>query len=117
MDLVIDVFVFLHLIGMASLFGGLFVQVRSDRRVVSNAVLHGILTQVVTGLVLVGLHEAEAEPVPGYFHAKMGVKLVVALVILGLVLWQRRRAELAPAIYATLTGLTVLNIGVAVFWH
>ncbi len=117
MDLALDVFVFLHLIGMASLFGGLFVQVRSDTRVVSNAVLHGILTQVVTGVALVGLHEAEPDPVPDYFHAKMGVKLVVALVILGLVLWERRRAALAPGVYAALLALTTLNIGVAVFWH
>ncbi len=44
-----DVLLFLHLLGMASLFGGLFVQVRSDPRVVNNAIFHGILTQVVTG--------------------------------------------------------------------
>jgi len=117
MDLATDVFVFLHLLGMAGLFGGLFTQLRAEPRVVNNAMLHGILTQVVTGVVLVGLHEAESGSVPGYFHAKMGVKLGVALVILVVVLLQRRRPRLSDGGFLALLALTIANIAVAVFWH
>jgi hypothetical protein len=114
MDLLRDILIFLHFLGLASLFGGLFVQVKADPRVVNNAVLHGILTQVVTGLLLVGLLEADEDATPN--HAKIGVKLAVALVILVLVLANRKKPALPNGLYLGLLGLTVLNIGVAVFW-
>jgi hypothetical protein len=114
MDLVHDVLLFLHLIGMASLFGGLFVQVKSSPRVVNNAMFHGILTQLVTGLLLVGVLEGGDDPVD---HAKIGVKLVIALVIGALVVMNRKKGALTNGMYGALMGLTVLEIGVAVFWH
>ena len=55
MDILHEILVFLHLIGFAALFGGLFVQLRSDARVVNAAMFHGILTQVLTGLLIVGV--------------------------------------------------------------
>ncbi len=110
-----DVLLFLHLIGMAALFGGLFVQVRAEPRVVNNAMFHGILTQLVTGLLLVGV--LEGMPDEHVDNAKIGVKLVVALVIGVLVLVNRRKPVLPNRLYLGLLGLTVVNIGVAVFWH
>jgi hypothetical protein len=113
MEIARDVLVFLHFIGLAALFGGLFVQLKADRRVVNNAVLHGILTQVVTGLLLVGVLEAQE---PEVDHAKVGVKLAVALVILVLALVNRRKPALPAGLFFGLMGLTALNIAVAVFW-
>ena len=113
MDLARDVLVFLHFIGLAALFGGLFVQLKSRPRVVNNAMLHGILTQLVTGLALVGLAEADDGDVN---HAKIGVKLVVALVIAGLVVANRKKAALADGAFFAMLGLTTLNVAVAVFW-
>ncbi|HSE71383.1 MAG TPA: hypothetical protein VLA97_11550 [Nocardioidaceae bacterium] len=113
MDLLRDILVFLHFIGLASLFGGLFVQIKADPRVVNNAMFHGILTQLVTGIALVGLLEAEPEPVN---HAKVGVKLVVALVIGVLVLVNRKKPSIPNGLFMGLLGLTTLNIAVAVFW-
>lgn len=112
MDFLHDLLLFLHFLGLASLFGGLFVQMRSEQRVVNSAMLHGILTQLVTGLLLTGVAEAGDDPVD---HVKIGVKLVVALVIGALVFTQRRKT-LSNLIYLALTGLTVLNVAVAVFW-
>jgi hypothetical protein len=114
MDFLHDVLVFLHLIGMASLFGGLFVQVKADPRVVNNAMLHGIITQLVTGLLLVGVAEGRDVEVD---NAKIAVKLVVALVIGVLVVRGRKQPALSNTVYLALLALTVLNVGVAVFWH
>ena len=114
MDLLRDVLLFLHFIGLAALLGGLFVQVKANPRVVNNAMFHGILTQLVTGLLLVGLLEAGDDAVD---HAKVGVKLTVALVIGALVLVNRKKQSLADGLYLGLLGLTALNIAVAVFWH
>jgi FtsH-binding integral membrane protein len=113
MSLLHDVLVFLHFIGLAALFGGLFTQLRSNPRVVNAAVLHGILTQLVTGVLLVGVAEADDADVD---HAKVGVKLVVALVVGVLVWMNRRKTALPDGLFFGLMGLTALNIGVAVFW-
>jgi hypothetical protein len=114
MDFLRDLLLFLHIIGLAALFGGLFVQIKSDPRVVNNAMLHGILTQLVTGLLLVGVLEGSDADVN---HAKVGVKLLVALVIGVLVVVNRKKTALPNGLYLALLGLTVLDIGVAVFWH
>jgi lysylphosphatidylglycerol synthetase-like protein (DUF2156 family) len=113
MEILRDVLVFLHFLGLAALFGGLFVQIRSDRRVVNNAVLHGVLTQLVTGLLLVGVLEGLDADVD---NAKIGVKLVVALVIAVLAFANRKKPAVPTGLYLGLLGLTVLNVAVAVFW-
>ena len=114
MDFVRDLLLFLHFVGLASLFGGLFVQIKAAHRVVNSAVLHGILTQLVTGLLLVGVLEAGDHPVD---HAKVGVKLLVALVIGVLAVTHRKRPALPDGVYFSMVGLTLANIAVAVFWH
>ena len=114
MDFLRDLLLFLHFIGLAALFGGLFVQVKAHPRVVNNAMFHGILTQLVTGLLLVGVLEAGDHEVD---NAKIGVKLMVALVIGALILVNRKKQALADGLYLGLLGLTVVNIAVAVFWH
>jgi Na+-translocating ferredoxin:NAD+ oxidoreductase RnfD subunit len=115
MDFLRDLLLFFHFIGLAALFGGLFVQIKAEPRVVNNAMFHGILTQLVTGLALVGV--LEGMPDEDVNHAKIGVKLVVALVIGALVVVNRKKRVLPNGLYFALLGLTVLNIGVAVFWH
>lgn len=114
MEILRDILVFLHFIGLAALFGGLFVQIKSDPRVVNNAVIHGALTQVVTGLLLVGLLEADADA--DVNHAKIGVKLLVALVITVLAFANRKKSSIPGGLFFGLMGLTALNIAVAVFW-
>jgi hypothetical protein len=113
MEILRDVLVFLHFIGLAALFGGLFVQLKSDPRVINAAVIHGALTQVVTGLLLVGLLEGMDEEVD---NAKIGVKLLVALVITVLAFANRKKTTIPNGLFFGLLGLTALNIAIAVFW-
>ncbi|WP_148571230.1 hypothetical protein [Nocardioides caldifontis] len=112
MELVHDILLFLHFLGLAALFGGLFTQLRATERVVNPAVLHGVLTQLVTGVLLVGVNEMDDADVD---HAKVGVKLLVALVI-GVLAVARRKQPLSGAVFGTMLALTALNVGVAVFW-
>jgi len=113
MEILRDILLFLHFIGLAALFGGLFVQVKSDPRVVNNAVIHGIATQLVTGLLLVGVLEGLDAEVD---NVKVGVKLLVAIVIAVLAFANRKKTSIPSGLYFGLMGLTVLNIGIAVFW-
>jgi hypothetical protein len=102
-----------HLIGFAVLFGGVAVQVRSEVRVVSAAMLHGALTQVISGLLLIGVIEGSGDSVNS---AKMVVKLAVALAISVLCWVNRRKPSVPPGLFFSIGGLTLLNVVIAVFW-
>lgn len=109
------VLLFLHLLGMAVLVGSFLVQRRTAPDGPLNAGwLHGGLLQLLTGLALVGVKEAQNAP--DLDHAKVGVKLTVLVVVLVLVLVGRRREPLPAWLTPALAGLVVLNVGVAVFW-
>ena len=113
MDFVRDVLLFIHLVGFASLFGGAFVQVRDEVKVVNSAMLHGALTQVVTGLLLVGVIEGQDDPID---NTKVAVKLAVALVVAVLCWVNRRKESLPNGLFLGVALLTLLNAGIAVFW-
>ncbi|MEU4738732.1 hypothetical protein [Streptomyces fradiae] len=82
MNVLINVFVALHVIGIAALLGGFLTQMKAigagTARMVP-AMLHGALTMLVTGMVLVGLNEAQGAALD---HVKIGVKLALLVVIL-----------------------------------
>jgi hypothetical protein len=112
-DFVRDVLLFLHLVGFAALFGGAFVQFRDDVKVVNSAMLHGVLTQLVTGLLLVGVIEGQDDPID---RTKISVKLAVVLVITVLCWVNRRKDSLPNGLFWGVALLTLLNAGIAVFW-
>jgi hypothetical protein len=113
MDLARLILLFVHILGFAALFGGLVVQARDVEKRVNGAMRDGAGTAVLAGLLLVGVLEAGDADVD---HVKIGVKLVVGLVILGLVMANTRKPSIPQGLWAGLLLLTVVNIGVAVFW-
>ena len=113
MEIVTNVLVFVHMLGMGALFGGSFVQIKASERVVNNAMLHGVLTQVVSGLLLVGVLESQAEPVN---HPKIAVKFGLAVIIAILAIVNRKKPSIPNGLYFGIVGLTVSTIAVAVFW-
>lgn len=116
MDVLTNLFVGLHIVGIAALLGGFLFQLKPMRAGEARMVpgmLHGALTMLVTGMVLVGLNEAGGHHVN---TVKIGSKLALLVVILGLVYVQRDEEKVAPALFATVGGLTVANIFIAVLW-
>lgn len=113
MEFLRHLLIFLHFVGLASLLGGFLVQLSASQRKVVPAMLHGALTQLVTGVLLVGVDEQQDVPVD---NAKIGVKLVVLLVVLALVWVNRRRPTLGESAYLAVGTLTTVNVAVAVFW-
>lgn len=113
MDFARDLLLVLHLIGLASIIGGFLVQTRSARKRIEPAMLHGALTALVTGVLLVGVAEMRDVDVD---HVKIGVKLVIALVITAIA-WRRRKAEsVSTGEWGAVGGLAVVNVVLAVFW-
>ncbi len=113
MEVVRSLLLFLHFVGLASLLGGFLTQMAAAEKRVVLAMLHGGLTQLVTGLALVGVDQGLDKEVD---NAKIGVKLLVLLVILALVWVNRRKATISKGVYFAIGGLTMFNIAVAVFW-
>lgn len=117
MDFLHDVLTLLHLVGFAALFGGFFVQLKAARPVVNNAMLHGALTQLVTGVLLVGVASGVKDDDFTVDNTKIGVKLLVVLVVTVLVFLHRKQPSISRGVLFAIGGLTLLNAGIAVFWH
>ena len=90
MSVVIGVLVVLHLLGAAAIIGPWLAAPRSGR--IRMAMVWGARAQVVTGILLVGLHEMSSDPADELIRAKIGVKLVIALAVCGV-----RRDRQRPA--------------------
>jgi len=113
MELLTNVVVVLHLLGLAAIIGS---AVFVARGVQTPALVWGARAQIVTGLVLVGLAEAGDDPVN---HTKVGVKLVVALAVAAcaeIAAGRERRGQGKPELVHAAGGLAVLNTLVAVLW-
>jgi len=109
-----DVALILHFLGLAAIIGGVLAQMRQTPKRVDALVLHGALTQLVTGVALVGIDQALDDPADS---AKVGTKLVILLVITVLA-WRHRKSEaVATWVWATIGLLTVANIAIAVIWQ
>ena len=116
MDVLIHLFVGLHIIGIAALLGGFFTQMkamgRGEARFVP-AMLHGALTMLVTGAILVGLNQADDHHVN---NIKIGVKLALLIVILGLVYVKRDDEKIDKSLFGLVGLLTTANVFIAVLW-
>ncbi len=114
MDLLEHVFVLLHLLGMAAIVGG-WVAVRRGAGPIAP-VLWGARAQLLTGLVLVGILESGTE---GINHAKIGVKLLVAVVVAGcaeMAAGRERKGGSRGTLLDAAGGLAVANAAIAVLW-
>jgi hypothetical protein len=123
MELLYNVFVFLHFVGWAIVLGGYLATLRTPG--LYRGVFHGAATALVAGIVMMGLLESGAVD-PGFEvdRIKLTVKLAVALVIAALAFLAKRQGAkgdngtgpVVPGLKHTIGALTLVNIGVAVFW-
>jgi len=115
METLYRILLVLHLLGWAVVLGGTAVNMRHPK--LPNGILHGVLTALVTGIAMAGLASAG---VAGHEPntTKLAVKLVIALVITGLVIFGVRRKErVTTGLLGAIAGLTVVNVAIAVLWR
>ncbi|MFD7404046.1 hypothetical protein ACFV7R_15505 [Streptomyces sp. NPDC059866] len=116
MDVLINLFVGLHIIGIAALLGGFFSQMKAMGEGTARfgpGMLHGALTMLVTGVILVGLNQADDQSVN---NIKIGVKLALLIVILGLVYVKRDEEKVDKGLFGLVGLLTMANVFIAVLW-
>lgn len=113
MEIAIKIVLILHFIGLAGIIGGWIATVKAPQ--INKAILHGSILQVVTGILLVGLNEMNDADLN---HMKIGIKLLIAIVILVVAIIGVRKEAKTPgstSTLATVAGLLgIVNVAIAV---
>lgn len=113
MEFLTNVFVVLHLLGLAAIVGS---AVFVSRGVPTPALVWGARAQIITGILLVGLNEAADESLN---HTKVGIKLVIAIAVAAcaeIAAGRERRGQGNPQLVHAAGALAVLNTLIAVLW-
>ncbi|GAA3975065.1 hypothetical protein FOF52_01680 [Thermobifida alba] len=112
MEIAYSALVFLHFVTLSGIVAGWLMQQIGGYAKAPKVLLHSALTQLVIGVLLVGLREMG--DLGAVDHAKIGVKLAVNLAVIVVAVLNARKSS--PKLALTAGLLTLLNIGVAVFW-
>lgn len=114
MTFVHGIILLFHFIGFAAVFGGAFVQVRGPKRVINPAMMHGAWTLLISGLLLVTSLELFSDAAIN--HMKIGIKLLVLIVLVVLILINRKKSEISSGTFFAILGMTLANAAIAVLW-
>lgn len=116
MDIARHIVLALHIIGIASLLGGMLVQMKSMKTgttTIAPAIMHGAWTMLVTGIALVGLVYAGGDS-PN--NTKLGVKAAILIAIFVIAFMNKKKEKLASWVLPTLMMLAMANIFIATIW-
>ncbi|WP_439692171.1 hypothetical protein ACRQ4B_14885 [Curtobacterium sp. SP.BCo] len=124
MTALFDVLLILHFLGLAAVIGAFLVQVRRKGGFQTSWPIAGLVVQLVTGLGMMGVIDATSDG--GANHAKLGVKLAIAVVALVLAFVARARQKRADAgaakakaalpFFHSAGALAIVNVLIAVLW-
>lgn len=116
MEIVKNVFVVLHILSFAVVFGATLAQLsnlKTNTAQVTKGILHGALGLLVTGLVLVGmLYAIDVQP----NNAKIGAKTLVLLLLIALIIVNRKKKPVSGGVLGGILALSTLNVFFAVLW-
>jgi hypothetical protein len=127
MELVRDITLITHFIGLALIIGPFIVQMRAHSGYFFGWVMTGSIVQLVTGLLLTGLAEMRLadDPDLSVNHTKIAVKSVIATVIVIAAVHAYRKQKklgagdnerkLLPYLHSA-GALAIVNVILAVVW-
>jgi len=118
MEIVYNIIVVLHFVGLAMLLGAFLLQLTAKEKTVTRWMFDGAMTQLLTGLIMVGMLESGvmgAEEQEEINHVKIAIKLVIVIVVAILAAVGRRRQPPQTALWLIIGLLTLTNVVVAVF--
>ena len=113
MDFVYTALVVLHVVGIVAIGYGFFKELAKKTFGVNIAMLHGASTQLLTGVLMVGLRESGiVEDEDALNMSKIALKLIIAIAIIALYSIGKRKAE-QKLYWALIGALTLANIVIA----
>lgn len=101
-----------HLLSVLSILALLLFRWKKSPRTLNPGVLHAGLAALVTGLVLVGLHN-NLKPNEELNHITVGIKFVILVVILALGYKNVKKPELPKNVWLTMISLIATNTIIA----
>jgi len=102
----------IHILSVLGILGLLLSQWNKNPRKLNPGVLHAGFTALLAGVAMVGMHNS-VKPDEPLNHTKVGIKLLVLIIILGLGYKNVKKPALSKNVWFAMTGLTVLNIIIA----
>lgn len=118
MEILMSILLILHIIGIAGLFGGWFLQISKVVRgtaVIPAGMVHAGWLALVAGILMFGVVEMTADPTMD-LRIKLTVKLLIAAVIMVLLMLNKKKDPAPSSIMWLVGGLTLANIVIAVVW-
>lgn len=109
----------LHFVGLASLLGGVLVQIKeifAGRGKIVSAMVHGSWTMLATGLLLVGIAQMRISAGADLEldHVKVAIKSVIVTAVVFLVMLYRKRETVKRGQMLSIGALTLANVVIAV---
>jgi uncharacterized membrane protein (DUF373 family) len=114
MEIIYHIAFGIHLLCVLAILVLLLLQAKKSPKKLNPGVVHAALTAFVVALVMVGLWDQVHEEAIN--HSKIGIKTLVVLTILILGYKNLKKEALKSSIWATLLGLTTVNILLAYLW-
>ena len=103
----------IHILSILGILGLLLSQIQKSPRKINPGITHAGLTALVAGIVMTGIWD-QVKPDETLNHGKIGVKALVLAAILFFAYKNMKKDAVKTWVWATMLGLTVLNIIIAV---
>jgi len=103
-----------HIVGLSAIIGSFILQMPHRTGLDFSAMLVGSIVQLASGFALIAVRKVTDLPV---IDEKMGVKLVLAVLVLVAVLVGRRGGGRSRALFFAAGVTAIVNVVVAVFWR
>ena len=117
MEILRNVLLVLHFVGLAAIIGGVMTQIpafKTGKARVVATIMHGAWLQLITGIALVGI--IQAADLGDVDNMKIAVKLAILIVITLLAFFNRKKTTVATWIIPTIGVLALADVAIAVFW-
>jgi uncharacterized integral membrane protein len=111
MEFAKTVFILIHVASIVGMLVLLLQQTSKVEKVLPKGFMHAALTALVAGFALVGIDTSLNDEIS---HSKVGIKFLVLIVIMLLGYKNQNKPKISTAVWATMLGLTVLNVFIAV---
>ena len=111
MEFAKSVFLLIHVASVLGMLVLLLMQTSKSEKVLSKGFMHAALTALIAGFALIGINSSLNDEIS---HGKVGIKFLVLIVIMLLGYKNQNKAKLSNAVWATMLGLTVFNVFIAV---
>jgi hypothetical protein len=111
MEIAKTIALLIHVASVLGMLVLLLMQTSKTEKALSKGFMHAAMTALIAGFALVGIDSSLNDEIS---HGKVGVKFLVLIAIMMLGYKNQNKAKISNAVWATMLGLTVFNVVIAV---